>query len=149
MGDTRFTVGFVQAVLEGRRYGCELAVKFAEKNKNLIKDSYKKGYSSTTTANASDGNNRLITNNRFGTVNDPIPEDWEILNDDLYVFFCGKVPWVSKGFVAFPCSLPSDGLMDAMIVKRDAISKSKFLAMVTHTNDGSHINFDEASVSQK
>ncbi|RHZ67780.1 hypothetical protein Glove_299g83 [Diversispora epigaea] len=152
MGDIRFTIGVVQAILAGRRYSCEVAVKFVEKNKELIKDSYKKGYPVTTTKiidnnsdqdNDKNNNDRSIMNNVYGTVNDPIPEDWEILNDDLYLFFCGKTPWVGKGFLIFPCALPSDGLMDLVIMKRDTISKTKFINILKYTSTGAHINFNE------
>ncbi|CAG8570726.1 6607_t:CDS:2, partial [Diversispora eburnea] len=81
-------------------------------------------------------------------VNDPIPEDWEILNDDLYLFFCGKSPWVGKGFLIFPCALPSDGLMDLVIMKRDGISKTKFLSLLNYASTGAHLNFNEVEYSK-
>ncbi|RHZ67834.1 hypothetical protein Glove_299g49 [Diversispora epigaea] len=151
MGDIRFSVGLVQAVLAGRRYSCEIAIKFAEKDKELIKESYKKGYPVTTTKiidnngdqDNKNNNDRSIMNNVYGTVNDPIPEDWEILNDDLYLFFCGKTPWVGKGFLIFPCALPSDGLMDLVITKRDAISKTRFINILKNASTGAHINYTE------
>ncbi|CAG8473018.1 5645_t:CDS:2 [Diversispora eburnea] len=70
-------------------------------------------------------------------------EDWEILNDDLYLFYCGKTPWVSKEFIIFPCALPSDGLMDLVIIKRDGISKTKFINLLKCASTGAHINFNE------
>ncbi|GBB93583.1 hypothetical protein RclHR1_00220017 [Rhizophagus clarus] len=144
MKDFRFVLGTVQALLENRNYDCELSMKVAEDNIERIKLKYDNAYTSSSVTDIQDKPRTLV--NKYGTVNDPDPiKEWTKLNCDGYVFFASKVPWVSRNNLAFPFALPSDGLLDLMIIKRDKLSKTKVINILQAFNDASHVNMKEVN----
>nr|CAG8554004.1 7763_t:CDS:10 [Entrophospora candida] len=140
MGDLRFLIGAVKAILEGRRYKCDLAIKISEENKETIKRTYQNSYKSSLPI-STPTNPKIV--DKYGSVNDDIPEDWKIINDDLFMFYTGKVPWVGKGFLCFPAALPSDGLLDLTLVKRDAVNRKRALDILSNAQTGSHFDQNE------
>lgn len=149
MKDFRFVLGTMQALLENRNYDCELAMKVAEDNIERIRQEYNNVYNSSSPSSIIDIQNKPRTLvNKYGTVNDSdLIKEWTKLNGDGYIFFAGKVPWVSRNNLAFPFALPSDGLLDLMIVKRDKISKTKVINILQAFNDASHINMKEVNIN--
>ncbi|CAG8495612.1 15529_t:CDS:2 [Acaulospora colombiana] len=143
IGDSRFTLGVLMAILEGRRYEWEMAIKYSEKNKDIIKQNYKKAYAEQKPKDVSDSEGIVKIERKYGSVNDPIPKDWEILSDDIFAFYSGKLPWVGKGAIPFPCALPNDGLMDVIIVNRDKISRLRAISMMQKIAKGTHIDLEE------
>ncbi|GBB99210.1 hypothetical protein RclHR1_03450005 [Rhizophagus clarus] len=150
MKDFRFVIGAFQALLSNRKYSCEIAMKVVEDNIDNIKQEYNKAYDSPTlhvddsSASASkveDKSKRIV--DKYGSVNNPIPSDWTVLNDDGYIFIAGKVPWLSRSQVVFPCALPSDGLLDLMIVNCDKLSKLKVFNILSSFEKGDHIKMKE------
>jgi sphingosine kinase len=144
MGDLRFYIGTIQALWGNRHYNCELAVKIAEDNIERIKQGYNQAYSSPSIVTDVQDKPRTLVN-RYGTVNDPVPQDWTVLNDDGYIYFAGKVPWISRDNIVFPFALPSDGLLDLMIVKREGVSKAKATSIMLSFDDASHVNMEGVS----
>ncbi|CAH1755757.1 582_t:CDS:2 [Entrophospora sp. SA101] len=140
LGDLRFLIGVIKAILEGRRYKCDLAIKISEENKETIKRNYQNSYKSSLPI-STPTNHKIV--DKYGSVNDDIPEDWKIINDDLFMFYTGKVPWVGKGFLCFPAALPSDGLLDLTLVKRDAVNKKRALDILSNAQTGSHFDQNE------
>nr|CAG8550700.1 4256_t:CDS:10 [Entrophospora candida] len=140
MGDLRFIIGAVKAILEGRRYKCDLAIKISEENKETIKRTYQNSYKSSLPI-STPTNPKIV--DKYGSVNDDIPEDWKIINDDLFMFYTGKVPWVGKGFLCFPAALPNDGLLDLTLVKRDAVNRKRALDILSNAQTGSHFDQNE------
>src|SRR5438046_2554604 len=122
MKDFRFVVGALQALLANRKYSCEIAMKIVEDNIDNIRREYNKAYDSSS-SHVEDKSNDVRKDydssalqvedkskgivDKYGSVNDPIPSDWTVLNDDGYIFIAGKVPWLSRSQVVFPCALPS------------------------------------------
>ena len=106
MGGQRFTYGFLVRLWEKALYPCDIAVKVAIDDKPSIKEHYKKersnhepaserrGYKSLLDddASASSGNDDSLPPLRYGTVNDKLPEGWELVPyDKLGNFYCGNV----------------------------------------------------------
>ncbi|CAB5390185.1 hypothetical protein RhiirA5_346763 [Rhizophagus irregularis] len=146
MKDSRFVLGTIQALLENRNYDCELAMKVVEDNIERIRQEYNNVYNSSPSSITDIQDKPRTLVNKYGTVNDSNPiKEWTKLDGDGYFFFAGKVPWVSKNNLAFPFALPSDGLLDLMIVKRDKISKTKVINILQAFNDASHINMKEVN----
>ncbi|CAG8595267.1 22507_t:CDS:2 [Dentiscutata erythropus] len=138
MGSMRFIFGALKAIFEGRRYSCELAMKIAESNKEIIRDTYRKEYNSNSQSVP------MSRDNRYGTVNDPIPDDWTIITDDVSTILGGKVPWIGKGTIPFPCALPNDGLIDLLVARRDKLSsRIKSINFMTEMELGNHIKMKE------
>lgn len=147
MKDSRFVLGTIQALLENRNYDCELAMKVVEDNIERIRQEYNNVYNSSPSSITDIQDKPRTLVNKYGTVNDSNPiKEWTKLDGDGYLFFAGKVPWVSKNNLAFPFALPSDGLLDLMIVKRDKISKTKVINILQAFNDASHINMKEVNI---
>uniref|UniRef100_A0A1D1ZF52 Sphingoid long chain base kinase 4 n=1 Tax=Anthurium amnicola TaxID=1678845 RepID=A0A1D1ZF52_9ARAE len=158
--DFRFVIGAVQALLANRKYSCEIAMKIVEDSTDKIKEGYRKDYNSSISHvedeskeiqnKDHDSSSTLRVENKskgivdkYGSVNDPIPSDWTVLNDDGYIFIAGKVPWLSRKQIVFPCALPSDGLLDLMMVNLENTSKLKVANILASFKQGTHIDMKE------
>ncbi|WFD31118.1 sphingosine kinase [Malassezia sp. CBS 17886] len=95
---------------------------------------------------------------RLGSVTDPLPEKpvpypilrgqplaaptpdqmWHRIDCAMSSLYAGKVPYVARGFMAFPYVHPSDGTVDLLIQRQDSTAAEKIVSMV-HGESGSHI----------
>ena len=119
MGSARFTWGFIERLMARKVYPCELSVKVEIDHKDDVKAHYSRHQSETPTphlliskaqggssssaisdvdaaegaASSSESSSDLgLPPLRFGTVNDPVPDDWETFNEDkMGNFYCGNV----------------------------------------------------------
>jgi sphingosine kinase len=106
MGAQRFTYGFLVRVMKETAYPCDIAVKVAIDDKAAIKEFYKqekakiepaserRGYKNLADDDASavSGSDEGLPPLRYGTVNDKLPEGWELVPyDKLGAFYCGNV----------------------------------------------------------
>ena len=106
MGSARFTYGFLVRLLGKTVYPCDIAVKVAIEDKPSIREHYRReknnhepaserrGYKFLLDddASASSGNDDGLPPLRYGTVNDKLPEGWELVPyDKLGNFYCGNV----------------------------------------------------------
>jgi len=106
MGGARFTYGFLTRLLNKAIYPCDIAIKVAIDDKPTIKQHYKReqtnfepaserrGYKHLLDddASASSGYDDGLPTLRYGTVNDKLPEGWELVPyDHLGNFYCGNV----------------------------------------------------------
>ena len=106
MGATRFDLGVVQRVLTKKVYPCDVAVKVEIESKDEVKAHYKRiqdGGESQKNEDSSVSSGALQPDKeeglpplRFGTVNDELPEDWQVTShDNLGNFYCGNVSFTS------------------------------------------------------
>lgn len=106
MGSQRFTYGFLIRLLSKTVYPCDIAVKVAIEDKPSIREHYKKEQSNhepaserrgykyllDDDASASSGTDESLPPLRYGTINDKLPEGWELVPyDKLGNFYCGNV----------------------------------------------------------
>lgn len=106
MGGARFTVGFLARLAKKTVYPCDIAVKVVIEDKASIKEHYRKERASHEPASERRGYKNLIDDDastssgtgdglpplRYGTVNDKLPEGWELVPyDKLGNFYCGNV----------------------------------------------------------
>lgn len=150
MGSARFTYGFLVRLLDKKCYPCDLAVKVVIDDKPSIRAHYKKekenhepaserrGYKHLLDddASASSGNDDSLPPLRYGTVNDKLPEGWEMVPyDKLGNFYCGNVSYFVQiidvdtnsfqmAYMAsdanfFVSALPNDGFMDLICINGD------------------------------
>src|SRR3954462_15749196 len=120
MGDFRFTYGAVKGIISGKSYPCELAVKIVEDNIDVIKQRYRDARDDIQDKSSHFQpdeyiEDRLIVD-AFGSIKNPVPDDWTIFTQDIIMCFGGKLPWVAKDCLFFPCALPGDGYIDLMVV---------------------------------
>jgi sphingosine kinase len=129
MGAQRFTYGFLRQVLKKKVYPCDIAVHVEIEDKESIKEHYR-NEAKTILASASTREPALAKSNgnntggslpgapqengageaedmglpplRYGTVNDPLPDGWELVpHEKLGNFYCGNVcppPPLQPGF---------------------------------------------------
>jgi len=125
MGSTRFTVGFAWLVWKKNLYPCDLAVKVEIDHKDAVREHYrsrveggdgengesgeaapKSDRESDATRTATPGHDEDggLPPLRYGTVQDKIPEGWEIIkHEKLWSFYCGNVSAVLPLFLWIFC----------------------------------------------
>ncbi|KAI5284761.1 sphinganine kinase lcb4, partial [Ascosphaera acerosa] len=74
---------------------------------------------------------------RFGTVNDPLPDGWELLTfENMGNFYAGNMAYMSPGANFFTAAMPNDGLLDLITVRGDCPRKT-VLGMMFALGDNS------------
>lgn len=101
LGAKRFDVGVVQRIFSKKVYPCDIAVKVELANKNQIKAHYKRNHHGAEQPHGTFERKTDVGEGlpplRFGTINDPVPEDWERSTyDKLGNFYCGNVSFLSR-----------------------------------------------------
>ena len=106
MGQSRFTYGFLIRLLNQATYPCDIAVKVAIDDKSSIKQHWlqeeknreatgdRRGYRNLVDddASASSSTDDGLPPLRYGTVNDKLPDGWEMVPyNNMGNFYCGNV----------------------------------------------------------
>ncbi|KAF8350667.1 ATP-NAD kinase-like domain-containing protein [Amanita rubescens] len=122
MGDTRFMVGLLYGILLLKPCPVRLSYKAAETDKFKMLEALQARRAqdqqpATTEARMEGGLPPL----QYSTED----EDWTTLDEPLLYVYAGKGPYVGRDYMAFPVSLPDDGLID--IVAMPVISRSHML----------------------
>lgn len=149
MGAHRFTYGFLKRIMAKAVYPCDLAVKVEVNDKHAIKNHYlaesqrkPRQRSVEDAANEPPGLPPL----KYGTVQDPVPEDWELIHcDKLGNFYAGNMAVMSEGANFFPAALPDDGLIDVVTVD-GTISRMTSLSMMAAVENGTFFDMPEVTV---
>lgn len=184
MGAARFTYGFLTLAIRKKTYPCDVAMKVEVDGKGEIKGHYARGVRSTEgeveNGEASgdglgeedgageEGEEGGMPGLRFGTVNDKLPEDWEVVpHEKLGSFYAGNVRFTHFSFCSyrhamltkpqqmaymapdanfFSAALANDGLLDLITTDGD-ISLWKNINMQLSVESG-HF-FDNPLVSYR
>lgn len=149
MGAHRFTYGFLVRIVKSTVWPCDLAVKTEIDDKKAIKDHYNAYANSVPplrspqeTAGRSGGLPEL----KYGTVQDDLPEDWEVIpSETLGNFYAGNMAIMSKDTNFFPASLPNDGMMDVVTID-GTLGVSKSLKMMTAIPEGNFFDMPEVNI---
>jgi sphingosine kinase len=95
MGATRFEVGLVMRVFQRKCYPCDLAVKVEVEDKARVKAHYKRHIQSEALAETNGVSEEHVEGLpalKYGTVEDKLPEGWELVpQDKIGNFYCGNV----------------------------------------------------------
>ncbi|KAF2745562.1 sphingoid long chain base kinase-like protein [Sporormia fimetaria CBS 119925] len=123
MGSARFTYGFLVRLLKKTVYPADIAVKVEYATKDAIRKVYR-AEASKPPRNHDDrplpAADAGLPTLQYGTINDPLPEDWALVpHDHLGNFYAGKLAWMSPDANFFPAALPSDGCMDLVRIRGD------------------------------
>ncbi|KAG5952102.1 hypothetical protein E4U53_001623 [Claviceps sorghi] len=159
MGGTRFEVGVLTRILRRQCYPCDLAVKVEVLEKKDIKAHYKRHVSETTalesretpTINGATGADGAgLPPLRYGTVQDALPEGWEMVKHDrIGNFYCGNMAYMAASTNFFPAALPSDGCMDLVTINGDIsrIAATKLLYSIENGKffDNPHVQYRKIS----
>ncbi|KKF94510.1 Sphingoid long chain base kinase 5 [Ceratocystis platani] len=147
MGDNRFVVGFLQRVMSGVAYPCDIAAKVEIAGKNAIKSHYHReqsqaGLSAVSTGkkteheDASSGGTigEGLPELRYGTLNSSIPSDWELM------------AFMDRTNNFFSAACPSDGFLDMITVNSD-IGTLQWVKLMDAVEKGTLL--DNANVTYK
>ncbi|KAI0457553.1 sphingoid long chain base kinase-like protein [Xylaria acuta] len=162
LGARRFDVGIAQRIFSKKVYPCDIAIKVEIESKDQVKAHYKRIQNSRLRGDKEDGGESTagaplsisdiqpdagegLPSLRFGTVNDPLPEDWQVAScDKLGNFYCGNMAWMAPTANFFPAAIMNDGLMDVIINDGD-ISPLKYIDLMTSVETNKH--FDKPVLS--
>lgn len=96
-GTLRFTYGYLVRAMKKKVYPCDLAVKVAIGDKDEIRahwrrETERKALTNGAKIDVAIGDDQGLPPLKYGTVNDKIPDDWEMIQaDKLGNFYCGNV----------------------------------------------------------
>lgn len=144
MGGARFTFGAIARIFSSKKFPCEVAVKVRTRDVRDIAQHYQKHIREHTSPLSEEEVAKLdpdvFASLKYGTVNDPIPSDWE-QNEipDMANFYTGKMPWVSADSLAFPAAIPNDGLMDVMTWTTN-IKRGDAINLLIASEKGHHVD---------
>ncbi|OAX82981.1 hypothetical protein ACJ72_02661 [Emergomyces africanus] len=149
MGQARFTYGFLVRLFGKTVYPCDLAVKVELDNKELIKDHYRAGSERRSFNQLRDeelSDTVGLPPLRYGTVNDPLPEDWTMVPyDKLGNFYAGNMAYMAADTIFFPTALPNDGCLDLITTNGD-ISRRTAVQMLMALDNGTLFDMPEVNV---
>ncbi|KAF4467437.1 sphingosine kinase [Fusarium albosuccineum] len=126
MGSARFEVGILQRMFKRTCYPCDLAVKVEVDEKEGVKAHYKDHASATSlaqlakNAEAAPAEKQGLPELKYGTVQDDLPEGWELVPyDKIGTFYAGNMAYMAPDAEFFSASLICDGCMDLVTIDGD------------------------------
>ncbi|EJS41666.1 lcb4p [Saccharomyces arboricola H-6] len=167
MGPIRFNLGVAFNIFQGKKYPCEVFVKYAAKSKKELKVHFLENKDKNTGCLTFEPNlhpnssSDLVSKNNNNTKNElspnfltednfrlrypmtePVPSDWEKmdsdLTDNLTIFYTGKMPYIAKDTKFFPAALPADGTID-LVITDARIPVTKMTPILLSLDKGSHV----------
>ncbi|KAK2760723.1 sphinganine kinase lcb4 [Arachnomyces sp. PD_36] len=149
MGSARFTYGFLVRLLGKTVYPCDLAVKVDIGDKESIKEHYRaelQKQPATRTRFDPESQSSTLPPLKYGTVADPIPDDWtHIPYENLGNFYAGNMAYMAADANFFPASLPSDGYMDLVTIAGD-IGRMAAIQMMMNVERGTLFDMEDVNV---
>jgi len=123
MGDTRFMVGLLRGVIQFKPCPVQLSYKLAEGDKVKMADDLHARRSSEVRAPSTNGDSGPLP----PLINLPNDTDgWTTYDEPILYIYAGKGPFVGRDYMAFPVSLPDDGLID--VTAQPVSSRKEFLS---------------------
>lgn len=127
MGQARFTYGVVRRILSRTKYPCKLSLSIVCDDKSIIKKGYMEARSTSSGLASTDARDHKPTYAsgklpplKYGTVNDPIPENWITHSfPKMGTFYTGLMPYMSSTACFFPTATPASGLIDVLYIQAD------------------------------
>ncbi|KAF8654225.1 hypothetical protein AX16_003749 [Volvariella volvacea WC 439] len=115
MGDARFLVGLAKGMITFKPCPVQLSYKAAETDKERMAELHSVGKQRVQESVLEDSDSRYtsLPATRHGITDE---EGWTTLNEPLLFVYAGKGPYVGRDLMAFPVSLPDDGLVDIAIM---------------------------------
>ncbi|KAF2447460.1 sphingoid long chain base kinase-like protein [Karstenula rhodostoma CBS 690.94] len=155
MGSARFTYGFLVRLLKKAVYPADIAIKVEYDNKEAVRAAYRAEAANPTRTHdertlPAPGQACAIPPLKYGTINDPLPDGWELVpHDQLGNFYAGNLAYMSPDANFFPAALPDDGCLDLIRIK-GTLPRTKsiatLLAIEQHTFfDLPHVDYQKIS----
>ncbi|KAF9483786.1 hypothetical protein BDN70DRAFT_873404 [Pholiota conissans] len=126
MGETRFLYGLLRGLVKYKSCPVQLSYKVAEKDKlkMAVEVSLRKntlGLHSPTSASTQAGFSDTLPPLKYVKRDEQEDEEgWTTFTDPILYVYAGKGPYVGRDYMAFPVSLPDDGLIDLVVMTNDS-----------------------------
>lgn len=148
MGSQRFTYGVLVRLIGKTVYPCDVAVKVEIEGKSTIREHYRQEMKNTAPVESRRGDissdAKLLSLEtrsglpalKYGTVMDPLPQGWNLVNyDNMGNFYAGNMSLVARSTNFFPATLPNDGCLDLVCIDGD-ISRLAAIKCMTGAESG-------------
>ncbi|KAG7092503.1 hypothetical protein E1B28_008854 [Marasmius oreades] len=136
LGETRFLYGFLRGLIRLKSCNIELSYRIAEDNKAKISDTFRgmrKHQKSSPPSPPIIEEEGGLLQPKYSTTD---TEGWTTFSKPAIYVYAGKGPYVGRDYMAFPASLPDDGLID--IVVRGRSSRGEILLTLDEGRNGTH-----------
>ncbi|KAL5442559.1 hypothetical protein PMIN07_004809 [Paraphaeosphaeria minitans] len=155
MGSARFTYGFLVRLLKKTVYPADIAIKVEYDNKEAVRAAYRAEAEKPLLTQdertlPAPGEACAIPPLKYGTINDPLPDDWELVpHDQLGNFYAGNLAYMSSDANFFPAALPDDGCLDLVRIN-GTLPRTKSIATLLAIEqhkffDLPHVNYQKIS----
>ncbi|KAJ3847517.1 ATP-NAD kinase-like domain-containing protein [Lentinula lateritia] len=124
MGDSRFMYGLFRGLIKFKSCNVQLSYKVVEQDKRKMFDNLKSKRSQTSSELILQETQDADSSLPKTKVNLDETEGWTIFSEPLLYMYAGKGP----DFMAFPVSLPDDGLIDIVAQSTTNFSRTDVLA---------------------
>ncbi|KAL0946846.1 hypothetical protein HGRIS_013014 [Hohenbuehelia grisea] len=127
MGEARFTYGLIRGILQFKPCPIQLSVKIAEHDKSrmaeALQEKQRRDDRSVVSAPLPDETSEEESALPSSSISMDDTDGWTTIEEPLLYVYAGKGPYVARDFMAFPVSLPNDGLID--VVAQPASSRGE------------------------
>lgn len=114
MGDTRFIIGYIRAVIARKLCPIELSMKVVEQDKSRMMDALHARRAGESPGPSSLPSSFLSDDKKPDTASSS-DEEWTRFNRPILWMYAGQGPFVSRALMQFPVSLADDGLIDISV----------------------------------
>ncbi|CCH61372.1 hypothetical protein TBLA_0E03180 [Henningerozyma blattae CBS 6284] len=144
MGPSRFDLGVAMTVLQGKKYPCDIYVKYAARTKDEVRLMYNQHKNYVPTPKKITDKDFLLKYDIHDNIeNDP---SWDRIDPDLTenvgIFYTGKLPYVAPDVDFFPASQPDDGVFD-LVITDARTSLVKITNVLLSLDKGLHVQSPE------
>ncbi|KAJ7774885.1 ATP-NAD kinase-like domain-containing protein [Mycena metata] len=129
MGEARFTYGFLRGLIQFKACPVQLSYKSVQVDKDDMYAIYQKRRTETKANEAT--RKGLLEPATDETALPPLKysttdeDGWTVVDKPLLYVLGGKGPYLGRDFMAFPVSLPDDGLID--LIAQEVSARTEFL----------------------
>ncbi|KAG2134405.1 ATP-NAD kinase-like domain-containing protein [Suillus bovinus] len=114
MGDTRFIIGYISAVIARKSCPIELSMKVVDQDKSRMVDVLHARRAGESPTPSSLPSSLLSADNKPDSASS-VHREWTQFKRPILWMYAGKGPFVSRALMQFPVSIADDGLIDIAI----------------------------------
>ncbi|KAG9119579.1 sphinganine kinase lcb4 [Ceratobasidium sp. 392] len=140
MGDTRFIAGYLRGVANNKPCAMTLSMKVVQRDKLEMTRALKESKSPSALSSNVSSSTAPTSEELQASIAPRFLEDdingpgWLTFDKPILYVFAGTMPYVGRDLMAFPVSLPSDGLVDISI--QELVSRPLMLKMISGAEKG-------------
>lgn len=133
MGDIRFTIGYICAIIARKSYPIELSIKVVDQDKSRMMDTLHARRAGES-PNPSCFPSSLLSDDKKPDSASSSHEEWIRFERPILWMYAGQGPFVSRALMQFPVSIADDGLIDISI--QEIISRRALLRAMDGADEG-------------